>query len=133
MMTRRHFLGAAAVVSIAGGLGTGGALWARRRLEAAHIDAAAALSLRDRTVRIEGEGIAARARVADVRTRRQPARPGTPALEEISICLVVDGVDARPGTYRLHDDEMSLGNLYYTPINRSGAERRLEAVITRIV
>lgn len=132
MMTRRHFLGAAAVVSIAGGLGAGGTLWMRRRLGAAQIDSTAALLLRDRTFRMEGEGLATRARVAEVNTRRHPARPGVPAVEEISICLAVDEVTAGAGTYRLQGEELDLGELYFTPVNRAGAERRLEAVITRI-
>lgn len=132
MMTRRHFLGAAAVVSVAGGLGAGGALLLRRHLEAAQIDAPTALALRGGVFRLQGYAGSLPARVAEVHTERKPARPGAPAVEQISICLAVDA-DAGPGLYRLQGDDLSLGELYYTPINRPGAERRLEAVITRIV
>jgi hypothetical protein len=133
MMTRRNFMGALAFATAAGGLGLGGVLVARRRLDAATIDAVTALSLQNRRVKLAGAGRVLCAEVCDVQTVRRPARRGAPATEQISICLAVDDAQAPAGIYRLQDSELQLGDLYFTPVGRAGKERRLEAVINRIV
>lgn len=138
MMTRRDFMGTLAIVTAAGGFGLGGTLVERRRfdlarIDAARIDVATVRSLERRDVLLRGAGRAIRANVQDVRSVMRRGAHGAPDTEQISICLTVDDRDAPAGAYRLEDDRFRLDELYFTSINGTGSDRRLEAVITRIV
>ena len=133
MMTRRTFLGVAATVTAAGGLGLGGTLMQRRRLALAELAAAKGLPSPGTAVVLRGpDGLKLRAVVASVRTAVHPARPGATGTEQTSLLLKVEDREAPGGTYRLESDEVCLDELYFSPVNRPGRDRRLEAVITRI-
>jgi len=133
MMTRRTFLGVVATVTAAGGLGLGGTLMQRRRLAMAELAAAKGLPSPGTAVVLHGpDGLNLRAVVANVRTTVRPARPGAPGTEQTSLLLKADDREAPGGAYRLESDEVSLDELYFSPVNQPGRDRRLEAVITRI-
>lgn len=133
MMTRRTFMGALAMVTTAGGLGLGGALVFRRRLSMAELAPSTLKPLQGRVVALRAEnGPSLRAVVEDVSTRNHPARLGAPGTEQISLLLAVNESNVPAGIYRVENDQVSLGDLYLSPVGQPGNDQRLEAVITRI-
>lgn len=132
MMTRRHFMGVLALLGAAAGLG--GTIALRRRLSADGISSDEALSLRGARVSLRARsGPDLRGVIEDVTVVRRPSRRGAPGTEQISL-LVADDRDRAPaGAYRVETDDASLGELDFLPVGRAGHDRRLEAVITRIV
>jgi hypothetical protein len=133
MMTRRTFMGNLTVVTAAAGLGLGGVLVFQKRLAMAEFSAASLEPLRNGSVTLrDPRGLTRRARVKDVHCVRHPARRGAPATEQISLLLAVDD-PAAAGTYRVENDDLCLGDLYFSPVGAAGRDQRLEAVITRIV
>ena len=134
MMTRRTFVSALTAAAAVGGFGLGGALLQRRRLAAGRIGAADVRPLQgaDMTLRSPA-GRTWRAAVTDVTAVRRPARHGAPATEQISLLVAVHGATPDSGRYRLEGIDLSLDELYFTAVGPAGSDRRLEAVITRIV
>lgn len=134
MMTRRTFVGAVAMATAAGALGLGLALGQRRRLAVTELAAAKGLPQPGTAVVLsEPGGRRLRAVVAGLRTRVHPALPGVPGTEQTSLLLKADDREAPGGTYRLESADVTVDELFFSPVNRPGRERRLEAVITRIV
>lgn len=135
MMTRRTFLGVAAAVTAAGGLGLGGSFLQKRRLALAELASANnVLPPKGTAVVLRGpDGNSWRAEVSDVRTTRRPARPGAPGTEQVSLLLKPADRNAPGGNYRLESDDVRVEELHFSPVNQPGRDRRLEAVITRIV
>lgn len=133
MMTRRNFMGVVATVAAAGALGLGATL-GRRRVALAELAAANGLPSPGTAVVLRGPGgRELRAVVAGVHTSVHPARAGAPGTEQTSLLLKAENREAPGGAYRLESADVCLDELYYSPVNRPGRERRLEAVITRIV
>jgi hypothetical protein len=134
MMTRRMFVGALAAVTAAGGSGLGAVLARRRRLPMAGVNARTVPPLKGQTVVLKStEGSSLTAVVADVRSVRHRGDAHTPGTEQISLLLAADDPDALAGTYRIDGDQVSLGDLFLSPVGQAGRHRRLEAVITRIL
>ena len=79
------------------------------------------------------EGRTMRAVVKDVSSMRRPARFGAPGTEQISLLLAADDSNPAAGIYRIENNQVSLGDLYLSPVGQTGRDRRLEAIITRIV
>ena len=69
----------------------------------------------------------------DVTAVHRPSRPGAPGTEQISLTVAGDLAEAPAGAYRVESDVVSLGELDFLPVGGTGRDRRLEAVITRIV
>jgi len=134
MMTRRTFVGTLAIVTSACGLGLGGVFANRRRLAMAEIVPETLLPLKESTVALRtAEGLTMRAVVEDISSVRRPARFGAPGTEQISLLMAADDPDAPAGMYRVENDHLILGDLYLSPVGQAGRDRRLEAVITRIL
>ncbi len=134
MMTRRNFLGALSLATAAGNLGLGGLFAYRQRLAMAEIRPATLQPLQNSTMILRtAEGRTMRAVVKDVSSIRRPARFGAPGTEQISLLLAADDPNPTAGIYRVENDQVSLGDLYLSPVGQTGRDRRLEAIITRIV
>ena len=134
MMTRRTFVGVLAVVAAVGGLGLGGGVLRRRQLAMDELVPLNLQPLQGTVVSLcARDGRTLRAVVEDVGALRRPARRGAPATEQISLLVAADDREAGAGRYRLESADLSLGDLYFSPVGPQGRERRLEAVITRIV
>jgi len=134
MMTRRKFMGALTAIATAGGLGLGGVFALRKRLTLAQIKPATALPLQNAVAFLRAPGSRPlRAIIADVSVVRHRAGPGAPGTENISLLFKTDNREAPAGFYRVETDDVSLDHLYLSPVGMPGRERRLEAVITRIV
>ena len=134
MMTRRIFMGNLTVVTAAAGLGLAGVSVFQRRLAMADIDSASLEPLVNGSVTLrDAAGGLRTARVMDVRSVRHPARRGAPATEQVSLLLKADDPAAPAGTYGVESTDLSLGELFLSPVNGEGRDQRLEAVITRIV
>jgi len=134
MMTRRHFVGALTAVTTACGLGLGSVFVSRRRLTMSEIVPDIVRPLQGAKVSLRGpDGQTLRGRIEDVSAVRHPARPGAPGTEQISLLLATDNREAPAGIYRLETDDLNLGDLNLSPVGQAGRDRRLEAVITRIV
>ena len=134
MMTRRTFVGAFAALTAAGGSGLSALLARRRRLTMAGIVPAEVMPLIGQSVRMRSaDGHTLDAVVRDVSTGSNRARFGAPATEQISLLLQADDSHAPAGTYRIEGQDLVLDHLYLSPVGPEGSERRLEAVITRIV
>ena len=134
MMTRRTFVGAFAALTAAGGSGLSALLARRRRLTMAGIAPATVRPLVGQPVRMRyADGRQLDAVVRDICTKNNRARFGAPATEQISLLLQANDHDAKAGFYRVESDDLVLGDLYFSPVGPEGSERRLEAVITRIV
>lgn len=134
MMTRRTFMGNLTAVTAAAGLGFGGVFALKRRLAMAEITPALLEPLQGGSVTLlDSRGHSHRARVKDIQGVCHPARFGSPATEYISLLLAVDDPSAAAGFYRVETADLCLGDLYFSPVGGVGRNRRLEAVITRIV
>lgn len=134
MMTRRTFMGNLTVVTAAAGLGLGGVLALKRRLTMAEITPASLEPLRNGSVTLrDSQGHSQAAWVKDVQGACHPARFGAPATEQISLLLTVDDPSVAAGIFRVETADICLGDLYFSPVGEVGSDRRLEAVITRIV
>lgn len=134
MMTRRNFLGALSLATAAGSLGLGGIFTHRRRLAMAEIRPATLQPLQNSTMILRtAEGRTMRAVVKDISSIRRPARFGAPGTEQISLLLAADDPNPTAGIYRVENDQVSLGDLYLSPVGQTGRDRRLEAIITRIL
>jgi hypothetical protein len=66
-----------------------------------------------------------------VETRR--GRHGAPDAEGVSVYLKSEANDVLSGTYRLQGDDLEVEEMPFTAVVREGCERRLQAVINRIV
>ncbi len=133
-MTRRHFIGALSAVTAAGGLGFGGNFFARRRLSVAEIRPVSVMPLQGAAVSLQGaNGQIIQGVIGDVTTNCQPARYGAPGTEQISLLVALDSAEPEGGTYRVQTRDVDLGQLNLLPVGKLGSQRRLEAVITRIV
>ena len=131
MITRRTFVGALGATTAAGALGVGLFEVSRRRLSPGEIRPDVVTPLNGSTVVLRApDGRRLWAVVEDVEVRRRPARPGAPGTEQISVLFAADG---EAGFYRVDHADVSLGKLYLSPVGMPGRDRRLEAVITRIV
>ena len=134
MMTRRIFMGVAAAATAAAGFGLGGILAERRSLAMAEITPSALASLRNRTVNLHrADGRTIRAVLEDAVSVKHRARFSAPATEQVSLVFAAAEGETAEGTYRVEGSDLSLGNLYLTAVGGTGRDRRLEAVITRIV
>lgn len=134
MMTRRTFMGNLTVVTAAAGLGLGGVLVFQRRLAMVEISATSLEPLRNGSVTLrDSHDRTHKAKVEDVQSIHRPARFGAPATEQISLLLAADDPSAAAGIYRVENADLCLGDLYFSPVGPAGSDRRLEAVITRIV
>jgi hypothetical protein len=71
--------------------------------------------------------------VTDVRVFATPAGHGAPATEQVSLRVKTGNPDLPAGAYRLESDDLVLADLYFMPVGPPGGDRRLEAVVTRIV
>lgn len=130
MITRRTFVGVLSAFTAAGALGVG-LSGSRRHLAIGGIRSGVLAPLQGRTVFLRGpDGTTSRAVVDRVSVSRQPARPGAPGTEQISMLFDTDG---EAGPYRIENADLVLSELHLTPVNLPGRDRRLEAVITRIV
>jgi hypothetical protein len=128
MITRRTFVGA---LTAAGAVGIGLTSFGRRHFAIGEVPADEMILLRGRAVSLRGPGQRAlRAVVEDVTVVNHPARPGAPGTEQISVLFAADG---EAGFYRIENADLSLDELYLSPVGRPGRDRRLEAVITRVV
>jgi hypothetical protein len=115
-------------------LGVGLVFHNRRRLSVRELDSTSLQPLAGTTVTLHGpDGSRLGARVEDIQIIRHPARAGAPANEQISLLLTPVSPEAPGGHYRLDTDTLEIGELDFTAVGRDGRERRLEAVITRIV
>ncbi len=134
MMTRRHFIGTLSAITAAGGLGFGGNFFARRNLSVAGIRPASAIPLQGAAVTLHGtNGQILQGVIGDVTATCQPARHGAPGTEQISLLVALDNAEPAGGTYRVQTRDIDLGELNFLPVGKIGPQRRLEAVITRIV
>jgi len=134
MMTRRQFMGALTVLTAACGSGLGGVLAYRRRLSMAELVPAAVLPLRGAAVSLRAPGGRnLRGVIEDVTAVHHAARTGAPGTEQISLVVAGDLAEALSNRYRVETDDVNLGELDFLPVGGTGRERRLEAVITRIV
>ena len=134
MMTRRTFMENLTVVTAAAGLGLGTLFTQQRRLAMNEITPASLEPMRNGSVNLlDSRGRRLGARVKDVQGICHPARFGAPATEQISLLLAVDDPSAAAGIYRVETADLCLGDLYLSPVCGVGTDRRLEAVITRIV
>ena len=134
MMTRRSFVSAMGVLAAAGGLGAGIALDQRRRLRMGELVTASILPLRGSPVTLLAEdGTRCAATVAAVDAVRRAARSGAPATEQISLLVAAAERDTPGGNYRLQSPDLDLCSLNFSAVGPSGRQRRLEAVITRIL
>jgi hypothetical protein len=133
MMNRRQFVGAVAAVAAVAGTGLG-ALVRRRRVAVEGIDGAVAGDLEGRAVTLRGnDGRPEQGLVTDVRVFATPAGHGAPATEQVSLRVKTAGADPAAGSFRLESDDLVLADLYFSPVGPPGGDRRLEAVVTRIV
>ena len=134
MMNRRTFVGALGCLTAASGLGLGLALPRRRRLAIAALEPATARCLQGTPVQLQDEqGGRLEAIVEAVDSRRYPARRGAPGTEQISLLIKPDQPDVTSGVYHLQAAELQLAGLHFTAVGPHNGERRLEAVINRIV
>ena len=134
MMTRRNFVGALAAVAAAGGSGLATILARRPRWSVAAVDVRTAPALKGRNgVLKSATGETLNAVVTEVTAVRRRGGVRAPDTEQIS--LLVRAVDAKApgGTYRIEGRDFVLDPLYLSPVGREGRDRRLEAVINRIV
>lgn len=79
------------------------------------------------------DGHVVRGVLSDVTAVHRTGQPGAPDTEQISLLVAANNNDLAAGTYHLQTDHLDLGKLSFMPVGRAGRERRLEAVITRIV
>jgi hypothetical protein len=80
---------------------------------------------------IEGPSLVAV--VADVQSVRRRGDAHTPGTEQISLMFRTADPNAPAGTYHIEGQDIVLEPLYLSPVGPEGQDRRLEAVITRIV
>jgi hypothetical protein len=134
MMTRRHFMGAITAVAVAGGMGMGSAFVTRRNVSLAKIVPTTALPLQGMAVTLRSDdGPSIRGVIKNVTAVKRPGRSGTPGTEQISLLVSPDNPEALGGNYSVETDDLKLGQLTFMPVGRTGRQRRLEAVINRIV
>lgn len=134
MMTRRYFVGALAVVTAAGGSGLGAVLARRRRLPVAGLNARSVPELNGQSVVLKSaEGQSLAAVVVDVKSIRRRGDAHTPGTDQVSLTFRTRDPNPSAGTYHIEGQDIVLEPLYLSPVGPEGRERRLEAVITRIV
>jgi len=127
-------MGKLTVVTAVAGLGLGGVFALKRRLAMAEITPASLEPLRNGSVTLlDSQGRSHRARVKDIQGVCHPARFGAPATEQISLLLAANDPSVVAGFYRVETPDLCFGDLYFSPVEGVGRDRRLEAVITRIV
>lgn len=134
MMTRRMFVGALAAVTAAGGSGLGALLARRRRLPVAGMNTRTVPSLNGQSVVLKSiDGGSVDAVVADVQSVQRRGDAHTPGTEQISLTFRTTEPNPTAGTYHIEGQDIVLEPLYLSPVGPEGQDRRLEAVITRIV
>jgi len=132
MITRRAFVGLLGCVVASGGLGLG--LSSRRKIPLTNLSTIDLKPLENSTVCLHGNGgqrINATVKYVQVETWR--GRHGAPTTESVSVYLKTESHDAPSGTYRLQGDDVELEEMLFTAVGREGSDRRLQAVINRIV
>lgn len=133
MMNRRQFVAALAAVTAAAGTGIG-ALMRRRRVAVQGVNGEVTGMLEGRAVTLHSaDGHRRRGVVTDVRGFATRTRLGAPATEQVALRVKAGRTDLPAGIYRLENDDLVLADLYFSPVGPAGDERRLEAVISRIV
>jgi hypothetical protein len=134
MMTRRRFMGALSVLTAACTAGLGGVIVQRRRLAMGELVPDSMIALKGSEVLLNAAGGGSlRGVLEDVTAVRRPGRFGAPTTVQISLLVEADRIDAPAGAYRLETDDVKLDRLDFLPVGGNGRDRRLEAVITRIV
>ena len=134
MMTRRMFMGALAAVTAAGGSGLGALLARRRRWPVVGMNTRTVPALLGQTVVLKSDdGASLAAIVVDVKSVRRPGDARTPATEQISLIFRTSDPNPSAGAYHVEGQDTVLEPLYLSPVGPEGQDRRLEAVITRIV
>jgi len=132
MLTRRAFVGLIGCVVASGGLGLG--ISSRRKIPLANMSSMNLKPLENTTVSLYGSaGQRFKAMVKEVQVETRRGRHGAPDTESVSVCLKIEGNEAPSGAYRLQGDELEMEELLFTSIGRQGRDRRLQAVINRIV
>lgn len=134
MMTRRMFVGALAAVTAAGGSGLSSVLARRRRLPVTGLNARSVPELNGQSVVLKSaEGQSLAAVVTDVRSVHRRGDVHTPGTEQVSLTFRTREPNPGAGSYRIEGQDIVLEPLYLSPVGPEGKDRRLEAVITRIV
>jgi len=134
MMNRRKFVGLLGCLTAAGGLGIGLGVRSWRRVAIAELMPAIARPLQGATIALEDrDGHCLTAVVESVQTVRRRARRDAPGTELIILLVRADRRDACAGNYRLRTDDLELDELLFSEVGPVGRQRRLEAVINRIV
>ena len=130
MISRRTFVGAVTAVAAVGALGPS--------LTGLRGSGSARTHRSDDFARLRGSRVALRAAdgttydtvVEDVQVTLLPACGDAPATEQVSVLFAADG---EAGRYRLDGAVPGFDELQLSPVGMPGRDRRLEAVITRIV
>jgi hypothetical protein len=132
MITRRTFVGLMGCVVASGSLGLG--LSRRRNIPLTKMSSDKLKPLENSIVCLHGnDGHRFNAMVESIQVESRHGRYGAPNTESISVYLKSEANDAPSGTYRLQGDEVELEEMLFTAVGREGNERRLQAVINRIV
>ena len=134
MMNRREFVGLLGCLTAAGGLGVGLGVRPWRRVALSDLVPATARPLQGATITLEDQdGHSLTAVVENVQTVRRRAQRDAPGTEQILLLVRTDRTDACAGNYRLRTDDLELDEMLFTEVGPAGSQRRLEAVINRIV
>jgi hypothetical protein len=132
MITRRAFVGLMGCVVASGSLGLG--LSSRRNIPLTKISPDNLKPLENSIVCLHGsDGSCFNAMVEGVQVETRRGRHGAPNTESISVYLKSEANDAPSGTYRMQGDGLEVEEMLFTAVGREGSERRLQAVINRIV
>jgi len=134
MMNRREFVGLLGCLTAAGGLGIGLGVRTWRRVAIGDLVPATARPLQGTSITLVGrDGHCLSAVVESVQTVRRRAQRDAPGTEQILLLVRADRQDASAGNYRLRTEDLELDELLFSEVGAAGSQRRLEAVINRIV
>ncbi len=133
-MSRRRFIGTLATVSTAASLGIGSSFARHQRSSLAQIASGSELPLPGTSVSLRtADGQIEQGLIEHVTSVRFPAHKGAPGTEQVSLLIDVNISEPAGGNYRVTTDTQDLGELDLMPVGPAGRDRRLEAVINRIV